>query len=194
MKEQGLLENILVSHCSPAWKGRGWFLVGNNRNKRRGYHVVCCRHKTAVHWRLKKKKFFWQETVPVRLHKERARAKGKQVALVHYDDDVECTFLFACSHLFHIFSEVFFCFCFFLKFTSFAGGQPSEDLCIFPSNTQEISLGSNEIIWIAFRRRGAVSPKTMGMNNFDMTDNPLWRIFFFFLWEFYLIALSILNG
>lgn len=131
---------------------------------------------TLAVFKISLKKNLRQETVPVRLHEERARAKGKQVALVHYDDDVVYILICVFSSLSHLFRSFFV----FFKFTSFAGGQPSEDLCIFTSNTQDISLGSNEIIRIAFRRRGAVSPKTMGMNNFDMTDNPLWRIFFFF--------------
>ncbi len=57
---------------------------------------------------LKKEKNLWQETIPVRLHKERARAKGKQVALVHYDDDVVYILICVFSSLSHLFRSFFF--------------------------------------------------------------------------------------
>jgi hypothetical protein len=63
---------------------------------------------TLAVFKISLKKNLRQETVPVRLHEERARAKGKQVALVHYDDDVVYILICVFSSLSHLFRSFFF--------------------------------------------------------------------------------------
>jgi hypothetical protein len=84
---------------------------------------------TLAVFKISLKKNLRQETVPVRLHEERARSKGKQVASVHYDDDVVYILICVFSSLSHLFRSFFLFFCFLSLHLSLVASRAK--ICVF---------------------------------------------------------------